>query len=183
MVSVHERSNAKSWNFTGGEECLLTGLRGGLSVALMKKRVHKVLIADDSEVERFLLKRALKNGAPRLEVISELETGDEVIAYLAGDGRFSDREQHPLPHLVFLDLRMPRKGGLEVLEWLQSQPRDFKVAVLADSSGTTFGSKALELGADYFFSKIAHGPDMAKMVEGLQADLDHRASASTSQNT
>src|SRR5579863_6350591 len=119
----------------------LTGPGFGRSLATMNRKVHRVLIADDSEVERFLLKRALQNGAPRLEVISELETGDEVIAYLAGDGPFADRAQHPLPQLVFLDLRMPRKGGLEVLEWLRNRPKgDFKVAVLADSSGTMFRS-------------------------------------------
>ena len=147
----------------------------------MNRKVHRVLIADDSEVERFLLKRALQNGAPRLEVISELETGDEVIAYLAGDGPFADRAQHPLPQLVFLDLRMPRKGGLEVLEWLRNRPKgDFKVAVLADSSGTMFRSQALELGADYFFSKIAHGGEMAKMAGDLQSDLDKFAKDSAS---
>ena len=142
----------------------------------MSQRSHNVLIADDSEVERFLLKRALQRGAPRLQVVSELETGDAVIAYLAGEGRFADREQHPLPKLVFLDLRMPRKGGLEVLEWLRTRPRaEYKVAVLADSSGTIFRSKALELGADYFFSKIAHGHEMIRLVEGLQSDLDRAA--------
>ncbi len=139
----------------------------------MEQRVHSVLIADDSEVERFLLKRALDRGAPRMRVISELETGDELIAYLSGEGQFADRDRHPLPHLVFLDLRMPRKGGLEVLQWLRDQPKGgFKVAVLADSSGTTFRSQALDLGADYFFSKIAHGHEMEKMVQGLQKDLD-----------
>ena len=150
----------------------------------MNRPTHGVLIADDSEVERFLLKRALKQGAPRLQVVSELETGDEVIAYLAGEGPFADRAQHPLPKLVFLDLRMPRKGGLEVLQWLkqwsQVQPRsEFKVAVLADSSGTNFRSKALELGADYFFSKIAHGNEMIRLVQGLQSDLDHSAESGT----
>lgn len=144
----------------------------------MSQRSHSVLIADDSEVERFLLKRALQRGAPRLQVVSELETGDEVIAYLAGEGQFADREQHPVPKLVFLDLRMPRKGGLEVLAWLQTRPHpDFKVAVLADSSGTNFRSKALELGADYFLSKIAHGHEMIRLVEGLQSDLDNATSA------
>ena len=139
----------------------------------MKAPVHPVLIADDSEVERFLLKRAIEKGAPRMRVVSELETGDELIAYLVGEGRFADRTQHPLPSLVFLDLRMPRKGGLEVLQWLQGQPKgEFKVAVLADSSGSTCRSQALELGADYFLSKVAHGRDLAAMVHGLQSDLD-----------
>jgi DNA-binding NarL/FixJ family response regulator len=147
----------------------------------MTKKSHAVVIVDDSEVERFLLKLALKDGAPRMQIVSELESGDEIIAYLAGEGRFADRQEHPLPKLVFLDLRMPRKSGLDVLEWLRERPRSgFKVAVLADSSGTTFRERALELGADYFFSKIAHGGEMAQMVRNLEADLDQMPDISPS---
>jgi len=139
----------------------------------MSREPYAVVIADDSEVDRFFLKRAIKDGAPGLRVVSELETGDEVMAYLAGEGRFANRQEHPLPDLLLLDMRMPRGGGIEVLQWLKTRPpRDFMVAVLADTSGTERRELALELGANYFFSKIAHSDELIKVVQRLQADLE-----------
>jgi CheY-like chemotaxis protein len=86
----------------------------------MSPKLFNVLIADDSEVDRFLLKRAIANIAPQLRVVDEFTSGDGVIAYLSGETPYGDREKYPLPDLLVLDSRMPGKGGIEVLEWLKS---------------------------------------------------------------
>ena len=43
--------------------------------------------------------------------------GAQAIDYLAGNGPFADRSQHPLPALVLLDLNLPKKSGFDVLSW------------------------------------------------------------------
>jgi DNA-binding NarL/FixJ family response regulator len=139
----------------------------------MNSKFYNVLIADDSEVDRFFLKRALKSVAPQLQVVGEFDTGDGAIAYLSGEGVYADRALHPFPDLLVLDSRMPGKGGIEVLEWLRT--RDFslmKVAFLADSSAATLKPRALALGANYFFPKAVRSDEILRVARTLQTELE-----------
>lgn len=133
---------------------------------------HAVLIADDYESDRFFLKRAIAEHAPHLEVVGEVENGEQVIAYLAGEGPYADRKRHPLPDLLILDMRMPRITGMEVLEWLRTHdfPR-LKIAMMADSSGSIYRERTLDLGAHHFYSKLAGTEELVAMVKALEADL------------
>ena len=119
-------------------------------------RHYSVLIADDSEADRFFLRTALERNAPRLKIVGQLRDGCEVVDYLSGENDYSNRERHPLPDLLIMDSRMPCMGGLDVLKWLKTHPfANLKVAVLADSSGSNLEFRARALGADFFFSKMA----------------------------
>jgi len=101
----------------------------------MPERQFAVLIADDDEKDRALLTKTIRRHASHLKVVGEVANGEEVVAYLTGEGEYADREKNPLPKLLILDVRMPRMTGIEVLEWLRAQGfPDLKVALLADSS-------------------------------------------------
>ena len=133
---------------------------------------HAVLIADDYESDRFFLKRAIANHAPLLEVVGEVENGEQVIAYLSGEGIYADREKHPLPDLLILDLRMPRMTGMEVLEWLRTHKLPhMRIAMMADSSGALHRDKTFELGAHHFYSKLSSTAELIEIVKALEADL------------
>jgi DNA-binding NarL/FixJ family response regulator len=68
---------------------------------------------------------------------------------------------------------MPGMNGLDVLEWLQTNPvPGLKVAMFADSSGLDLQSKALQLGASFFCSKIVDSDELSRTVRTLQAELD-----------
>ncbi|MDB6016470.1 MAG: response regulator receiver protein [Pedosphaera sp.] len=138
----------------------------------MSAEKYSVLIADDSDDDRFFLRRAIATAAPRLHVVGELHNGDEIVAYLTGSGAYANRQQYPFPNLLLMDWRMPRKDGFEVLAWLQENPfPDLKVAVLADSSGTTYRSKAIDMGAAWFFSKLVGNGELIHTVKMLQDEL------------
>lgn len=85
----------------------------------MTSRSFDILIAEDNEDDILLIREAFEtvNMANRLTLVRD---GVEALAYLRGEGRFN---QCPLPGMVLLDINMPKKTGLEVLEEIKSDPR------------------------------------------------------------
>lgn len=80
-----------------------------------------ILVAEDDPNDVVLLKRAFRqNGMDNPTYICK--DGEDAIAYLRGEGKYKDRSVYPRPDVIFTDLKMPRLGGLEVLEWLHAQP-------------------------------------------------------------
>src|SRR5215207_5457467 len=77
-----------------------------------------ILVADDSESDRFFLMRAFAASGIKNPVRS-FDSGYELIRYLKGEGKYSNRETYPLPAIVFVDLQMPPPNGIEVLNWKQ----------------------------------------------------------------
>ena len=79
-----------------------------------------ILLAEDDPNDVLLIQRALQ----RSNIVNPLQVvrdGADAVAYLNGDLQYGDRERYPLPVLLLMDLKMPRKSGLEVLEWLRQQ--------------------------------------------------------------
>jgi CheY-like chemotaxis protein len=125
--------------------------------------VQPILLVEDDPDDALLAERAFRrtNVANPLRVVAD---GDEAVAYLAGEGRFADREANPLPVLVLLDLKLPRRSGFEVLEWLRAEPglERLPVVVLTSSRETTDIDRAYELGANSYVVKPV---DFASLME------------------
>jgi CheY-like chemotaxis protein len=131
-----------------------------------------VLIADDAKEDRYLLKAAIAEHAPRFQIVGEVADGGQVLEYLTGKGKYADRKQHPFPDVLFLDLRMPGVDGFAVLEWLQQHPLPhLKIVVRTDSAGIAYHAEALALGASHFMPKQSSTDELAAMVAGLQRKL------------
>ena len=120
-------------------------------------KLPTVLLAEDEANDVFLMQRALlKMGSPvLLEVASD---GIEVIRYLSGVDEFADREVHPLPSLILLDIKMPRRDGFEVLAWLKTSGTllHIPVTMLTSSNVNRDMERAFSLGAtDYLIKPVA----------------------------
>jgi CheY-like chemotaxis protein len=136
-----------------------------------EKEPYKVLVADDSIDDRFLLQSAMHR-ATRLKVVAEVADGSEVIAYLKGKDAFADRQRYPIPDLLLLDLKMPQMDGFEVLEWMRTQSfSGLTVVVLTDSMQADHIKRALDLGADLFQVKPRANPEREAMVLALEEFL------------
>ncbi|MBI3877423.1 MAG: response regulator [Verrucomicrobia bacterium] len=127
-----------------------------------------ILLVEDNSNDVMLLQRAFtKVGlATALHVASD---GEEAVAYLSGTGAFADRAQHPLPTVMFLDLKLPKKSGHEVLEWLRAQPalRRLPVVVLSTSQQPADINLAYDLGANSYVVKPVHFDDLVDIVRAL----------------
>lgn len=113
-----------------------------------------ILHVEDDANDVLLVQRALRKAAAATRIFS-VNDGDQAIAYLSGQPPFASREQYPLPNLVLLDLKMPRKSGLEVLQWLRER-KEFRrvvVAIFTSSKHDQDISRAYELGANSYLVK------------------------------
>ena len=128
-----------------------------------------ILIAEDDDNDVFLIRRALHQAQFEnpLQVVS---AGDQAIAYLKGDEPFQDREKYPIPALLLLDLKMPRKNGFEVLAWVRqhSEFNSLAIVVLTSSQESTDINRAYALGANSYLVKPANFLSLVDMINRLK---------------
>lgn len=147
-------------------------------MARMAKDRYSVLVVDDSEDDRLFLRMAILRN-PRLTIVGEVGDGEAAIDYLEGRAGFEDREKHPFPDLMLLDLKMPRKTGHEVLEWLQT--RRFGKLVVVVISGSFLPqdvNRSMALGANAYYKKSAGREEQEAMVREISLLLDKSANPS-----
>lgn len=121
---------------------------------LLDTSLPPVLIADDDAEAptmfvRFFRKMRLANP------VDVARDGEEATGYLAGVAAGHRRR----PVVVLLDLRMPKKTGLEVLEWVRSNPpvADVPVVMLTGSAEMEEVSRCYELGvASYLVKPVGY---------------------------
>jgi CheY-like chemotaxis protein len=131
----------------------------------------QLLLIEDNEDDIFFMKRALKS-AEIDDPLEVLKDGQDAIDYLnAAAAMVADRAQPPLPCVIFLDLKLPRKTGLEVLEFIRQQPelRTVVVLVLTTSRERRDVENAYKLGANAFLVKPASHQQLAEMMRAVKA--------------
>ena len=95
--------------------------------------------------------------------------GQEAIDYMSHQGKFADATQYPAPTLMLLDLKMPRKNGFEMLEWLRQQPvlKRTVAVVLSSSSEREDINRAYDLGANSYLVKPGDFQTLVNLVTKL----------------
>ena len=102
--------------------------------------------------------------------LSRLKHGDEAIDYLSGAPPFTDRESQPLPDVILLDIKLPRRTGFEVLQWIRSQPEDLSripVVMLTASRHMVDVNRAYDLRANGYMTK----PETAHQLQEMMQDF------------
>ena len=147
------------------------------------KNQKPILIVDDQESDAEALKRTLRKLGVENPIFI-LPDGKDAICYLKGETPFQDREQHPFPAVMFLDLHMPEVNGWQVLDWLrgtssQHEPWTF---VYSDPRDVGEVRELYVRGADSFLRKPVTDVDLAALLHhfpkpwmiqaGLLAGLD-----------
>ena len=102
-----------------------------------------VLLVEDNDDHAELVMRQMADHRIANNVV-RLADGQEALDYLFRKGKFEDPESNPRPHVIFLDLRLPKVDGLEVLKELKESKdlRNIPVVVLTTSEGERDVAKA-----------------------------------------
>ncbi|MEG4960663.1 MULTISPECIES: response regulator [unclassified Microcoleus] len=119
-----------------------------------QKKNFTLLIANDDEDTRFLVKEALRE--VRLAIKSEfVENGEQVLDYLYRRGQYVGSSNWHQADLILLDLNMPRLDGLETLNSIRSDPHLQQIPVVILTTSHRRGDILLcyRLGANSFISK------------------------------
>jgi CheY-like chemotaxis protein len=104
----------------------------------MLENTGAILLVDDNANDAELFCEALKHASFSNRVIV-LKSGEEALRYVKTEGRYSNREEFPMPRLVLLDNKMPGIAGVELLAWLRL--RDDLLTKLETSKSKASGSR------------------------------------------
>ena len=129
-----------------------------------------ILLVDDSANDLVLMDVAFRR-AELKGPLQAVHNGEQAIAYLAGKGKYSDRNQFPLPAVVLLDLNMPMMNGFEVLDWLRSRPPLHKrnsTIILTALRRPEDVERAFDLGANSYLVKPSTLEDLVSMIRCLR---------------
>ena len=120
-----------------------------------------ILLADDDEDDRILFKEALGD----IKIKTNVETvndGQQLMDYLAA-------HTHRLPHVLFLDLNMPGKSGLECLEEIRSDAKlkHISIAIYSTSSAEHDIQVSLLKGANIYIKKPSDFEKLKKAISDV----------------
>lgn len=131
---------------------------------------RRILIVEDSSDDLFFLQRALDKSGTRIPV-DVVTDGNQAHAYLSH--AVEQARPDAIPCLIFLDLKLPRRNGFDILDWMRQHPvfNDTLKVILTGSQEERDVTRAFELGADAYVPKPIE-------LEDLKAVLDALASGS-----
>lgn len=135
-----------------------------LDTGASQRESKTVLVVEDSDDDLVLFQKAAQEANCGLS-FQYVDDGEKALAYLEGEGAYTDRKAHPFPDLVILDLRLLQLDGLEVLEYIRNRPgcKKLEVIVLSGRDDPVCIAQAMAAGADRFISK----PIDAKALQGV----------------
>jgi CheY-like chemotaxis protein len=125
-----------------------------------------ILVVEDNPTDVMLIRRAFDKAkfANPVQIVGD---GDAAVEYLAGEDAYADREKFPLPILVLLDLKLPKRSGLEVLEWLRTQEglKRIPVVMLTSSQQDRDVNAAYDGGVNSYLVKPVEFDGLLQMLK------------------
>jgi CheY-like chemotaxis protein len=131
------------------------------------EQLTRILYAEDNlnDIELTLSAFSESNLANKIDVVRD---GEEALDYLFYRGKYADREKS-VPGFVLLDLKMPKRDGIEVLTEIRKS-KEYKtlpVVMLTSSESETDIYKSYELGVNAFIVKPIDFTDFIKAIKGI----------------
>jgi CheY-like chemotaxis protein len=127
-----------------------------------------ILLVEDDLAHAEIVRRNLKDFRVANRII-HVTDGKAAQDYLCHRAAYADPTANPRPHLILLDLRLPKVDGLEVLRWIK-EDADLKripTVVLTTSSAESDMAKAYENGAGSYLVKPVNFEKFTKLMDAF----------------
>lgn len=113
----------------------------------MANKPLNIVLAEDDEDDRFFFKEAIDKVKVKT-ILTMVNDGVELMNYL-------NNSENSRPHIVFLDLNMPRKGGIKCLEEIRANKEynDLTVAIYSTSASDNDIEETFVKGANIYIRK------------------------------
>lgn len=125
----------------------------------------EILIVEDNPQDAELTLRALRkqNLANKIHLV---EDGEEALDFVFCKGKYCDRSLSKSPRVVFLDLKLPKISGLEVLHEIKSNPltKSLPVVMVTSSREDPDIKRAYELGVNSYVVKPVNFNDFLNVM-------------------
>jgi DNA-binding response OmpR family regulator len=127
-----------------------------------------ILLVEDNPRDVLLMKRAFRKANLTIS-LQVVEDGEAAVRYLSGVEPYRDRLRYPLPVLVLLDLKLPRKSGAEVLAWVRQQPelKRLPIVILTSSKEYVDVNNVYDLGGNAYMVKPIAFDNLVDIVKTL----------------
>lgn len=127
-----------------------------------------ILLVEDNLDHAELVMRTMEDFQVANTII-HVEDGEAALDYLYGRGTYADRKLFPVPHLMLLDLRLPRVDGLEVLKEVKTDEalRPLPVVILTTSDAERDMAMAYEYHANSYVTKPVDFDDFTTLLRDL----------------
>lgn len=127
----------------------------------MRLTTLNIMLADDDDDDRLFFREAFKDVKLRHNII-EFTNGEKLINHLSDTS-------NPLPDIIFLDLNMPRKSGMECLKEIRADKRleNITVAIYSTSSATLNIEKTFIAGANVYIRKPGNFESLVKVLHDV----------------
>jgi len=133
----------------------------------MKENEPMLLLVEDDPADAVLIQRSIEKVGIPAQVV-HLKDGDEAVAYLSAE---SSKPSTSLPWLILMDLKLPRRSGLEVLQWIRQQKTDISrvpVIMLSSSHDTVDIQRAYQYGVNSYLVKPETSDALLSMMTVLK---------------
>lgn len=127
-----------------------------------------ILLVEDNPDHAELVVRNMEDFKVANRVV-HIEDGEAALDYLHGKGEYADRKRFPLPHLMLLDLRLPKVDGLQVLKEVKCSDtlRALPVVILTTSDAERDLAMAYEYHANSYLTKPVDFNDFNSLLGDL----------------
>ena len=129
----------------------------------------RILLVEDNPDHTALIERSLEGSEPPVELHS-VRDGEEALRYLRRQGPWAEPAESPRPHLILLDLRLPRLDGFGVLQAIKDSPelRPIPVVILTTSDADPDMARASALHANSYLVKPVDFDEFVKLMGDVE---------------
>ena len=132
------------------------------------KEKFNILLVEDDDIDTENVIRAFKKNKMSNPIYT-VENGEEAIAFLQNQGRFSDPEKSPRPGIILLDINMPIMNGIEFLRIVKADDdlKSIPVVVLTTSREESDRVESFKLSVAGYIVKPVEFEDFVYAVKTI----------------